>query len=411
MNSRRLWIGLALANIGAVLVLALAVALRRPPVAPAAMVVVTNLAARPVAVVGVTNTVVMGFRWSQLESPDYHRYVANLKAIGCPRDTLIDIVVADVEKLYAGRIAALTRPESTNVFRYWDTRRADQSRWQNTAWRRQFGALNKEKTELLNELLGKGWQREQQKRWGGDDWNDRRLAFLTPAQRERLRELDEDFNTRMQEVWERNVGGEIGAEDKARLKDLEREKRERTAQLLSPAELEQYDLSVSSTAEALRNELLGFNPTEAEFKTLFKLRQAFDESHSPDSVDWGDEESAAPFRKAQEEMQASLKAAIAPERRAEYERAQNPQYREAFEFANGQGLGDDVAQHLFDLRQTVDANTRQLAENPDLTDEQRKAALAAIRDATEKEFSGVLGDQAFTAYRRAQGAWIKQIGK
>lgn len=37
------------------------------------------------------------FRWSQLESPDYPTYVANLRAIGCPEQTLRDIISADVD--------------------------------------------------------------------------------------------------------------------------------------------------------------------------------------------------------------------------------------------------------------------------------------------------------------------------
>lgn len=47
------------------------------------------------------------FRWSQLEAADYHQYVKNLRAIGCPEFTLRVIVTADVEVLYQGRIAAL----------------------------------------------------------------------------------------------------------------------------------------------------------------------------------------------------------------------------------------------------------------------------------------------------------------
>ena len=43
------------------------------------------------------------FRWSQLESPDYRVYIANLEAIGCPRQTIRDIVIADVDGIYAPR--------------------------------------------------------------------------------------------------------------------------------------------------------------------------------------------------------------------------------------------------------------------------------------------------------------------
>ena len=40
------------------------------------------------------------FRWSQLESSDYRTYVANLRRVGCPEQTIQDIIKADVDELY-----------------------------------------------------------------------------------------------------------------------------------------------------------------------------------------------------------------------------------------------------------------------------------------------------------------------
>jgi len=49
------------------------------------------------------------FHWSQLESSDYRTYIANLRGIGCPEQTLRDIITADVGSLFAlkrGRLEA-----------------------------------------------------------------------------------------------------------------------------------------------------------------------------------------------------------------------------------------------------------------------------------------------------------------
>lgn len=44
------------------------------------------------------------FRWSQLESSNYLTYIANLRAIRCPEQTLHDIITADVDaSFYASR--------------------------------------------------------------------------------------------------------------------------------------------------------------------------------------------------------------------------------------------------------------------------------------------------------------------
>ena len=43
------------------------------------------------------------FHWSQIESADYRTYIANLRGIGCPEQTIRDLIKADVDNLYATR--------------------------------------------------------------------------------------------------------------------------------------------------------------------------------------------------------------------------------------------------------------------------------------------------------------------
>ena len=56
----------------------------------------------------VTNTVAVtnDFRWAQLESEDYRAYITRLRSIGCPEQTIRDIVIADVDKLLAPKMQA-----------------------------------------------------------------------------------------------------------------------------------------------------------------------------------------------------------------------------------------------------------------------------------------------------------------
>jgi hypothetical protein len=83
------------------------------------------------------------FRWSQLESTDYHAYVANLRRVGCPEQTIRDIITADVDTLYAPkreRLADLAVGGSAG-------------RQQMEA---QLAELRSEETSLLRNLLGDG---------------------------------------------------------------------------------------------------------------------------------------------------------------------------------------------------------------------------------------------------------------
>src|ERR1700738_4329918 len=45
------------------------------------------------------------FTWQEVETPDYPTYVANLRDIGCPEQTVRDIIIADVNALYARKRA------------------------------------------------------------------------------------------------------------------------------------------------------------------------------------------------------------------------------------------------------------------------------------------------------------------
>src|ERR1700719_942751 len=45
------------------------------------------------------------FSWREVESNDYPTYIANLRDIGCPEQTIRDIIIADVNALYAQKRA------------------------------------------------------------------------------------------------------------------------------------------------------------------------------------------------------------------------------------------------------------------------------------------------------------------
>jgi hypothetical protein len=53
------------------------------------------------------------FHWSEIESEDYRQYLANLRRIGCPEQTIRDIITTDVDSLYADRRLELAKHFST----------------------------------------------------------------------------------------------------------------------------------------------------------------------------------------------------------------------------------------------------------------------------------------------------------
>ena len=66
-----------------------------------------------------------GFEWRQLESSNYPTYVANLRTIRCPEQTVRDIVTADVAGLFARKRQEMRIPNSTDSGRWSRTEEAN----------------------------------------------------------------------------------------------------------------------------------------------------------------------------------------------------------------------------------------------------------------------------------------------
>jgi hypothetical protein len=60
-----------------------------------------SVATQPVTPLSAQPPLTRRFDWRQLEAPDYPTYIANLRAINCPEQTVRDIITADVASLFA----------------------------------------------------------------------------------------------------------------------------------------------------------------------------------------------------------------------------------------------------------------------------------------------------------------------
>src|SRR5262245_13956911 len=101
-----------------------------------------------------TNVVVRRqfFTWREVESADYPTYVANLRDIGCPEQTIRDIIIADVNALYARRRATeILTPEQ----QWW---RASPDTNVVALAAAKSRALDEERRTLLAKLLGVTWE-------------------------------------------------------------------------------------------------------------------------------------------------------------------------------------------------------------------------------------------------------------
>ena len=350
----------------------------------------------------VTNTVAQKFDWNAVESDDYKKYIANLRAIGCPEETIRDIITADVNKLYDAKRKALAGPKKK--YEFWkpgmmlgapaDPERTEKER-----------ALNKEKRVLLTELLGSAPEEKPDLLAGVASQLDAMFDFLPTEKRSKVMELMQDMQTKMQKAME---NGAPDPEDMRKvMKDIETE----IGRVLTPEELLDYNLRFSTTATMMRFQLSGFEPNEQEFLELYKKRKAYDDEFGESfaAVNHKGEEKAKQDA-AKKALEESVKAQLGDERYADYKRSEDFAYQAMFRAASREGLGKDAAVKAFNMKKAAEDQAGKIRSDKNLSSDQRTAALRGIRDETERSVKGVLGEKGFTSYERNNGAyWLKGI--
>jgi hypothetical protein len=206
--------------------------------------------------------------WRAVESEDYKKYIANLRAIGCPEKTIRDIIVADVNELYRHRFL-LTFPP-TNRVEYWKPGDAlahliDE---EHVTKLQEFG---KEKRDLITTLLGSDYSGDVELTTIQTEvFMERLLDFLTPEKRTAMKELESKYTAKMMTTFKDSVRGENQSS-----KDTLAAKDEETLKILTATEKFEYELRRSNDSMYLRVALGDFELSEPEFRAVFPLMKKF----------------------------------------------------------------------------------------------------------------------------------------
>lgn len=341
------------------------------------------------------------FDWRMVESEDYRKYIANLRSIGCPEETIRDIIVADVNKLYESKRKALAGPKKK--FEFWkpgvmmgatfDAERTEKER-----------ALNQEKRALLTALLGSAPDDKPDLLAGAASQLEAMFDFLPADKRGKIFDLMQDMQGRMQKAMK---GGAPDPED---IRKAMKETEAAMAGVLSPEELLDYNLRFSMTANMMRMQLAGFEPTENEFLELFKKRKAYDDEYGLPGVGAANlkGEEKEKQKTAEQKLNDEIKSELGEERYQEYKRAQDYAFQAMYRVTERENLGKDAAVKAYEMKKTAEDEARKLRSDNSLTPEQRAAALAGIRAETEKGMRAVFGEKGYESYE-GQAWWLKGI--
>jgi len=348
----------------------------------------------------VTNTLVKRFNWESVESPDYKEYIANLRAVGCPDETIRDIILADVGKLFDAR--KKQAQGARKKFQYWKPGNPFMG-MANAEVMEKNNALEEEKNAMIRDL---GFEPDLKGAVAGMlNPLESMFDFLPEEKSVRVFKLMNDMQVKIAKSMEN--GGSPDMTDYAR---AQKEMEQSLRSILSAEEFQDYELRMSMTANSMRSQVSGWDPDEKQFLDVFKLRKHFDEEFNP--MLQGNETETERVRResALKQLNEKVKETLGQESYANYERAQDWNYQQIVQAVKKSDLGTAEANQVYQMKKIVEEQTSKLQSNSELSREARTAALQAIRQETEQSLQKVMGEKGWEHYNRGyNNQWLKNI--
>jgi LysM repeat protein len=374
------WRVIALVSLGVNIALAAAwLSIMRQRAANVAAAAAAAAAAQAPAVPARTNLVVRRqyVTWQEIESSDFPTYVANLRQIGCPEQTIRDIIIADVNAIYSRKRAVeLVTPEQqwwrsvpdTNVLRTAAEKARD---------------LEEQRRRVLTTLLGTNWETGDlvsipRPSRPGVVLDGPVLGALSSDVKQAL----ENVSLRSQDRMQAYLDAQRSANkqpDPAELAKLRQQTRDDLARVLSPPELEEFLLRYSQDANELRaqfGQLRFFNSTPDEFRTVFRATDALDQRIAL-LADASDPSSLDARKALEDQRENAIKIALGPARYAEYQMLQDPVYRDAVAAAQQAGT-PEAAQTIYAVNLAALAEQSRIRGDTNLTAAQKSIELKRV---------------------------------
>jgi hypothetical protein len=265
---------------------------------------------------------------------------------------------------------------------------------------------SRERSTLLRQLLGDDFFASS----GLDPTTEQRRQFgdLSKSKIDLVQRINDDYAEMLSQVRAATNGITL-PEDRAKMALLEREKHADLAAILTPQELEDYEMRNSPITSRLRSACSLMNATEDEFRTIYRLQQQFNDQLNPtggiftsDMVKQRDD--------AQTQIAAQLKSAFGEARTAEFLRAQEYEFQSLAQLVQRENLPLDAAVRAYDLRTTTSEESGRIFDDKNLTTDQKRAAMQALAQNTKVQLIGTLGPNAGAAYA-SSATWLQAIEK
>jgi hypothetical protein len=236
-----------------------------------------------------------------MKASDFAAIAAKLRAEGFPPEMIRNIIGLLVSRHFAEIGYATIRPKH-NPVEYWKSPVVFATPEENAARRK----LEREQETILREVLGPDFKLSE------DRFAQLYHGISAPTV-EKMKKIFSDYRELEEQIRE-----QAGPRDDvaAKFQLLEKEKRADIERALTPAELHTFDLRNGAGAGRLRNHLGAFQPTEAEFLSLYP---AFKAAAAAESGRPGQPITRETRRAQQAALDEEVRRVLGPQRFAEFE--------------------------------------------------------------------------------------------
>lgn len=354
------------------------------------------------------------FHWSQIEAQDYQTYIENLRRIGCPEETIQDLVKRDLDQHY-DQLKATALNKGTTRNDYWATGHPNALSQPSINTRAELAQLDQEKSAVLKDLFGveglaeinrsSPYARAKSKAKIGYA-----MDFIPDETMAQLNSMEQEFGSKL---LKKMASGTSDAQDRSEIRMLREARENQIASMLTPEQKLEYDLRKSPTAANLRLQLDGFDPSEDEFRNIFQIQKKFEDDHGVISGATISPVEVQERRLAEQDMKNDMRSMLGEDRFQDYLQQTDYDYKSIDKITQRQGLADNVSAQIYQMKSEAEELARGIRLNSGVPIGERQQQLQRIYNETSRSIESIMGQQG-AASIQAQGGgrnWLNNLGR
>ncbi|HTA30889.1 MAG TPA: hypothetical protein VK731_10400 [Candidatus Cybelea sp.] len=347
-----------------------------------------------------TNVMVrhQNFTWEMLQSTNYPILIGNLRAIGCPEQTIRDIVTSEVNRLYSKR--RVTEVDYPN-YQWW---KATPDPALAQAAEDKLRNLEAERREFLTGLLGAGWDAEGKEliaARAGITLTGPVLGDLSAVLKQSVLDIVAASQLKIEAYQEgqRLQGKAIDPVEMARLRE---DPLVPLAAVLEPEAYDEFVLRYSPAAQQLREMMRTMDLQPDQFRALYAALSGI--IGQPVFFYTGTDPN---LLKQQQQLatqsEAVIKTTLGEVLYAAYQLNQDPLYRSSQSMAQQLTLPATMVLPIYQINHATQAEMDRIRNDETLSNDEKVEALAQTQVEEQQSLQQLLGPDAFQRWLQAQG--------